>query len=128
LRKYNELLASCQFSLWATRLASIAAAASNPQHTNPSTFISSASGGGPIGVKDAQRKILEVRGGGARICNRAGAPPEFLVLLLEAGRFATYFGLMKVEGWSIAEVLGRRNCTQRRRGNPFQRPPSARML
>ena len=122
-RKYNELLASCQLSLWATRLASLAVAPLNPQHTNPSTFMSSASGGGPIGVKDAQRKILEVCGGGAGTCNRAGAPPEFLVLLLEAGRFATYVGLMKVEGWSIAEALGRRNCAQPRRGTPFHRPP-----
>jgi hypothetical protein len=34
----------------------------------------------------------------------APASAEFLVLLLEAGRFATYVGLMKVEGWSIGEV------------------------
>ena len=48
--------------------------------------------------------LLEVRGGGAGTPARAGAPPEFLVLLLEAGRFATYVGLIKVEGWSIAEA------------------------
>jgi hypothetical protein len=31
------------------------------------------------------------------------APPEFLVLLLEADRLATYVLHRKVEGWSIAE-------------------------
>jgi hypothetical protein len=37
--------------------------------------------------------------------------------------FASYVGLMTVEGWSIGEVLGRRNCTPPRHGNPFHRPP-----
>ena len=51
--------------------------------------------GGPTGVRDAQRKILEVRGGAVGIYDSAQAPPEFLVLLLEAGRFATYGGLRR---------------------------------
>ena len=58
------------------------------------------------------RKILEVRGEAIGAAARAPAPPEFLVLLLEAARFATYVLLMKVEGWSIAEVckVGGRRC------------------
>ena len=83
--------------------------AANPQHTSLSTFISSAPAWrADRSSRTRERKILEVRGGGRWNLRPRGAPPEFLVLLLEAGRFATYVGLMKVEGWSNVKAAGSR--------------------
>jgi hypothetical protein len=47
-----------------------------------------------------------VRGKDVGIAASAEAPPEFLVLLLEAGRFATYVSHMKGEGWSNLKAAG----------------------